>query len=106
MAGVVGLLPCLNLVPFTPRFIQTTWQKGRAGRSPLRQSACRQAAEVLEQLGYPAAWAATVDLERLKHRTWSKTRSDASTLTLLSPCAKASRKTLQTLKQQEQQTRL
>ena len=48
-------------------------------------------------LGYPAAWPAKTQLERLVNRTWSKTRSDGTTLTVLSPCATASRKTLETL---------
>ncbi|CAK8988145.1 unnamed protein product [Durusdinium trenchii] len=107
-SGAAAAVPALRGLLAPP---ESAWKSQNHARNDFfgvneQQSACRQAAEVLEQLGYPAAWAATVDLERLKHRTWSKTRSDASTLTLLSPCAKASRKTLQTLKQQEQQTRL
>eukprot|EP00438_Fugacium_kawagutii_P015556 Skav229982 [mRNA] locus=scaffold1837:55752:56567:+ [translate_table: standard] len=69
------------------------------------QKACRKAAALLAQVGYPAAWPAKEALERVKDITWKLVTWTSGTRTSLSPCAKMSRGTLALLEQQELDTR-
>lgn len=69
------------------------------------QKACRKAAALLAQVGYPAAWQAKEALERVKDITWKLVTWTSLTSTSLSPCAKMSRGTLALLEQQELDTR-
>ena len=69
------------------------------------QKACRKAAALLAQVGYPAAWEAKEALERVKDITWKLVTWTSGTRTSLSPCAKMSRGTLALLEQQELDTR-
>lgn len=65
------------------------------------QKACRKAAALLAQVGYPAAWQAKEALERVKDITWRLVTWTSGARTSLSPCAEMSRGTLALLEQQE-----
>ena len=97
---VAQLIPLLN----PPPTAWTSISRSDWIESP-EQSACRKAAALMAQVGYPAAWQAKEALERVKDVTWKLITKKSGARTKLSPCAGMSRGALALLEQQEMDTR-